>query len=243
MNHHSDSATTPRPVAAAAPVPLWRRAAGEFIGTGALTMIIIGSGIAASLVSSDNGVQLLGTSLATALGLAVLIPMLQQVSGGHINPSVTLAERAVTDTRRGPGEIASYIVAQCLGALAGAVVANAMFEIPVAIATQERSTPGHLLAEVVSTAGLVLVIFALARSGRPGMIGPAVGAYIGAGFWFASSGAFANPAVTLGRLVSDTFGGTAPASVLAYIGAELVGTAVGVLLVLLLFGRPVRREG
>ena len=249
MSQHSDPATTPSHSPAPAPIapdpaaPLWRRAAAELVGTGLLLLVIVGSGIYASRLSpGDVGLQLLYNALATAFGLGVLIVVFQQLSGAHFNPVVTLAERALGATRRGAGEMGIYIAAQVLGGIGGVLLANAMFAVPLEISTTPRAMPEHLLSEVVATAGLVLVIFALARSGRPAMIGPAVGAYIGAGYWFASSSAFANPAVSLARIFTDTFSGIEPESVLPYVGAELVGAAVGVGLVLLLFKAPDARR-
>jgi len=216
-------------------VPLWRRAAAEALGTGLLVAIVVGSGIAAQKLSpNDTGLMLLENSLATALGLAVLIAMFQQLSGAHFNPIVTLADHAL-GARRSIAEIGVYIVAQIAGGIGGAVLANAMFAVPTRISTTDRATTGHFLAEVVATAGLVLVIFALARSGRASVVAPAVGAYIGAAYWFTSSTSFANPAVTIGRIFTDTFAGIAPTSTLPFLGAQIIGAAIGVALTLLLF--------
>ncbi|MBN9141191.1 MAG: aquaporin family protein [Micrococcales bacterium] len=226
---------TPSPPPAVA--PLWRRALAEFLGAGLLVTVVIGSGIAAERLSpGDVGLQLLENSLATALGLAVLILVFQTVSGAHLNPVVTLADRAL-GARRGPVEISVYVVAQIAGGIGGAVLANTMFGVATTISSKDRLGAGHLLAEVVATAGLVLVIFALVRTGRAALVGPAVGAYIGAAYWFTSSTAFANPAVTLGRIFSDTFAGIAPGSALWFVGAQLVGGAIGLAIVLVLFPR------
>lgn len=211
------------------PHPLWRRALAEFLGTGLLVAVVVGSGIAAQRLSVDPGLQLLENSLATALGLTVLILVFQTVSGSHFNPVVTLADAVLS---RAPWRaVPLYVVAQAAGGVGGAVLANLMFGVPTTIATTDRVDAGRLLGEVVATAGLVLVIFALARTGRAALVAPAVGAYIGAAYWFTSSTSFANPAVTLGRVFSDTFAGIAPASALAYVGAQLVGAAVGAVLV------------
>lgn len=221
--------------------PLWRRALAECIGTGLLVAIVVGSGIMAQQLSSDVGLQLLENSIATTLGLAILILMFQQVSGAQFNPVVTLADRALAafDRQSGSadrvGTIVTVIVAQCLGGIGGAVLANLMFEVPTVWSTTDRNTPAHFLAEVVATAGLLLIIFSLVRSGRSAIVGPAVGAYIGAAYWFTSSTSFANPAVTIGRMFTDTFAGIAPASAPAYIGAQLIGAALGVVLILALF--------
>lgn len=224
--------------AATARSPLWRRLAAEFLGTGLLVAIVVGSGIAASRLSPDDiGLQLLENSLTTALGLTVLILVLGSVSGAHFNPVVTLADwwlgRRAGATRL--VEPAGYVTAQILGGIGGAVLANLMFETATTVSTTQRVTGGHLLGEVVATAGLVLVIFALVRSGSGGFVAPAVGAYIGAAYWFTSSTSFANPAVTIGRVFSDTFAGIAPAAVLPFIGMQLSGGLLGVLLVGLFF--------
>lgn len=219
---------------------MWRRILAEFVGTGLLVAIVVGSGIAASRLSSDDtGLQLLENSIATTLGLAVLILLFATVSGAHFNPVVSIADWVLG---RGTADgfaaraLVPYAAAQFTGAIGGALLANAMFDAPVGFATTQRATTGTLLAEVVATAGLVLLIFALARTGRgPLVIAPAVGAYIGAAYWFTSSTSFANPAVTVGRMFSDSFAGIAPGSVLPYVAAQLVGAAVGVLLVIALF--------
>jgi len=219
------------------PQPLWRRLLAELLGAGLLVAVVIGSGIAAQRLSPDDvGLQLLESSLATALGLGVLVLVLQQVSGAHFNPVVTIADRLL-GARHGAGDIAGYILAQCLGAIGGAVLADAMFGTAITFSTKDRLELPQLLGEVVATAGLLLVIFALARTGRGALVAPAVAAYIGAAYWFTSSTSFANPAVTIGRMLSDTFAGISPLSALAYIGAQLVGGALGALLVLALFPR------
>jgi glycerol uptake facilitator-like aquaporin len=220
-------------------LPLWRRAAAELLGTGVLVTVVVGSGIAAQRLSpGDVGLQLLENGLATAFGLAVLIVVLQPVSGAHLNPVVTLADRALGARRRG-GEVVVYLLAQVAGGVAGAVLANLMFATPTTVSTTVRTTGGHLLAEVVATAVLVLVIFALARTGRSVLVAPAVGAYIGAAYWFTSSTSFANPAVTVGRVFTDTFAGIAPTSAAWFLGAQTVGAGVGVGLILLFF--PLRK--
>ncbi|WP_062464644.1 aquaporin [Demequina soli] len=213
-----------------------RALGAELLGTALLVTVVVGSGIAAaSLSPGDVGLQLLENAIATALGLTVLILMLGPVSGAHLNPVVSLADWFL-GRRAGRGltlgEVGGYAIAQVLGGIAGAVLANLMFDVPTAISTTARATGPHLLAEVVATAGLVLIIFALARSGRGALAAPAVGAYIGAAYWFTSSTSFANPAVTVGRVFSDTFAGIAPASVAPFIAAQLVGLAVGVALTL-----------
>ena len=216
-------------------VPLWRRAAAELLGAGLLVTVVVGSGIAASRLSpGDVGLQLLENSIATALGLTVLILIFQPVSGAHLNPVVTLADRAL-GARHGGGEIAVYAGAQIVGGIGGALLANLMFAVPAALSVTDRAAPGQVLGEVVATAGLILTIFALARTGRTALVAPAVGAYIGAAYLFTSSTSFANPAVTIGRIFTDTFAGIAPTSALWFLAAQVVGAVVGVGLVFLLF--------
>lgn len=222
----------------------WRRLAAEFLGTGLLVTVIVGSGIAAQRLSpSDVGLQLLENSIATALGLAVLIVMFGPISGGHFNPVVSLADWLLgrhNGTGIGQRDVGAYILVQCVGAVAGAILANAMFDTTTHISAKDRLTAGHLLGEVVATAGLILLTFALTRTGRSILAAPAIGAYIGAAYWFTSSTSFANPAVTLGRMFSDTFAGIAPGSAPGFIGAELIGAAVGVGLTLAMYPRANR---
>lgn len=222
--------------------PLFRRAAAELIGTGALVTVVVGSGIQATELTGDVGLQLLANSTATVLGLGVLIVLLSPVCGAHFNPAVTLAE-CWTARRGGPGvtlrEAAAYIPAQVAGAIGGAVLADAMFgKALVRFSTHDR-TAGHLLlGEVVATAGLVLLISGLARTDRLRYAPTAVPSYIGAAYWFTSSTSFANPAVTIGRTFTDTFAGISPGSLPAFVTAQLLGTATGLGLVTLIFPRP-----
>lgn len=220
------------------PAPLLRRAFAEFLGTGLLVAIVVGSGIMATRLTTDVGIQLLANSIATALGLAVLILMLGPISGAHFNPAVSLVDWFLGRRRRvglAAATLAIYIVVQIAGATGGAVLANLMFDVPTSLSTTDRATPATLLAEVVATFGLILLIVALARTGRGAAAAPAVGAYIGAAYWFTSSTSFANPAVTIGRLFSDTFAGIGASSVLPFIGAQLLGAAIAVLAAMLLF--------
>lgn len=217
----------------------WRPLLAEFLGTGLLVAIVVGSGIAASQLSPDDiGIQLLENSTATAFGLAVLILAFGPVSGAHFNPVVSLADWFL-GRRSGAGlslrEVAAYSVAQCIGAIGGAFLANVMFSVDTAMSNKERASGGHLVGEVVATAGLLILIFALARSHRGALAAPAVGAYIGAAYWFTSSTSFANPAVTIGRMFSDTFAGIASSSVPAFVGMQLAGGALGVAIVLALY--------
>jgi glycerol uptake facilitator-like aquaporin len=208
-----------------------RRLLAEGLGTGLLVTAVVGSGIAASRLSpADSGLQLLETSLATALGLAVLIVALGPVSGAHLNPAVTAA-LWLAGRRNGTGpagaDVTPYILAQAAGAVAGAVLANSMYDVPQGLAQTARSGGDLWLGEVVATAGLVALVLSLVRTERTHLAGPAVGAYIGAAYWFTSSTSFANPAVTLGRAFSDSFAGIDPASVTAFVVAQLVGAALG----------------
>src|SRR4051794_20375459 len=225
----------------AAPRPdLWRRLLAETVGTGLLVTVVVGSGIAAQRLSPGNaGLQLLENSTATVFGLAVLILVFGPVSGAHFNPVVSAADWFLgRRTRAGlpVRDAAAYTVAQVAGAVLGAVLANAMYGLaPVEISDHARASWSAGLAEVVATAGLIAVIFALARTGRGALAAAAVGAYIGAAYWFTSSTSFANPAVTIGRVFSDTFAGIAPASVPTFVAAQLVGGVVGLGLVLALY--------
>ena len=223
-------------------MPLPRRLLAEATGTGLLVAVVVGSGIAAQQLSPDDvGLQLLENSTATAFGLAALILLFGPVSGAHFNPVVSAADWLL-GRRAGTGISArhavSYTVAQTLGGIIGAVLANVMFDRQlIEIATRNRITSGHLVGEVVATAGLIALIFALARSGRAALSAAAVGAYIGAAYWFTSSTSFANPAVTVGRMFSDSFAGIAPGSAPGFIAAQILGALVGVALV----GRVVPR--
>ncbi len=212
-----------------------RAAAGEFLGSGGLAAVVIGSGIAAQRLSpTDVGLQLLENAFATALGLAVLILVFATVSGSHFNPVVTLAD--IILHRRTWTTAAVYLPAQVLGCITGAILANLMFGAPaITWSTTDRSAWPLLLSEAVATAGLVLLIFALVRTERSHLAAPAVGAYIGAAYFFTSSTSFANPAITIGRMFSDTFAGIAPASVLPFILAQIVGAALGYAAVRVLF--------
>ena len=219
--------------------PLARRLLAELLGSALLVTVVVGSGIAAQQLSPGAvGLQLLENSTATALGLTVLILMFGPVSGAHFNPVVSLADWFLgrrTDQGLRLTEVGAYSAAQVVGAVAGCVLANAMFEVGTSISTKDRTSPGHLLAEVVATAFLVALIFALARSDRGALAAPAVGAYIGAAYWFTSSTSFANPAVTIGRIFTDTFAGIAPSSAPAFVVAQLVGLVVGTAVVLTLY--------
>ena len=216
-----------------------RRLGAEFIGTGLLVAVVVGSGIAAQTLSTDPGVELFENAAVTAAGLAVLILMLGPVSGGHFNPVVSLADFVLGRRARsglGARELVGYVVAQVGGAICGAMLADAMFDRSIVAWSQHHRDGGHLfLGEVVATAGLVMLIVSLVRTERTGSAPWAVGAYIGAAYWFTSSTSFANPAVTIVRAFTDTFAGLAPHSVPLFVLAQLVGGAVGLAGVAALF--------
>ncbi|MEU7555571.1 aquaporin [Streptomyces sp. NPDC044571] len=232
-------APQPAPCATPPPKPLVARAAAELVGTAALVAIVVGSGIQATGLTDDVALQLLANSTATVFGLGVLIALLGPVSGAHFNPAVSLAEWW-TSRRAGAGltagELAAYLPSQIAGAIAGAILADAMFGEPlVKWSTHDRSAGNLLLGEVVATAGLVLLVFGLARTDRLRFAPVAVASYIGAAYWFTSSTSFANPAVTIGRAFTDTFAGIAPSSVAGFIGMQLVGAVAGLGLAALIF--------
>jgi glycerol uptake facilitator-like aquaporin len=196
------------------------------IGSAALTAMVVGSGIAATTLSGDVGLQLLINAVATAFGLFVLITVLGPISGAHFNPLVSLAD--FTFGLRGRRDLAPYLAAQVIGCITGSVLANLMFDLPPASwSGTDRITPGHLTAEVVATAGLIFVVFALARTGRSHFAAGAVAAYIGSAYFFTSSTSFANPAITIGRMFTDSFAGIAPASAPLFIGAQVLGALIG----------------
>ncbi len=217
--------------------PVLRRVAAEALGTGVLLCAIVGSGIMATNLTDDVAVQLLINALSTIAALGVMIWALGPISGAHFNPAVTLV--ALSRRELSVGEAASYVVAQVLGGLTGAAVANVMFTLPALHpSTQARDTPNLWLGEMVATAGLIAAIGALTRTGN-GRLGPVVvPAWIGAAYFFTSSTSFANPAVTIARSLTDTFAGIAPAGVAAFIGAQVVGAAIGALLTELFYPRP-----
>ena len=203
--------------------PLARKLIAESLGSALLLAVVIGSGIMAERLSGGNpAIALLANTLATVGGLYVLIEVFGPVSGAHFNPAVS----AVMAWR---GELPKpallpYIAAQLLGAMLGAWLAHAMFELPLLqFSTHLRSGSGQWLAEAVATAGLLLVILR-APAGRAA---PKVACYIGAAYWFTASTSFANPAAAFGRMFSDSFAGIAPASVAGFVVAEFAGAALG----------------
>jgi glycerol uptake facilitator-like aquaporin len=214
---------------------LARRLFAELLGSAFLAALVIGSGIAAQTLSpNDVGLQLLENAVATAAGLFTIILMFGPVSGGHFNPVVSLAGASFGGFSW--RDALAYIPAQVAGCVLGAITANGMFSLAaVSISTHHRATGAHLFSEAIATAGLLLVIFSLARTKRASTTPAAVGAYIGAAYFFTSSASFANPAISAGRMFSDTFAGIAPASVPGFVVAQLTGGACAILAVRVLY--------
>ena len=211
------------------PHPLARRAGAEFLGTATLVATVVGSGIMGTLLSDNLAVTLLINAAATVAVLAVLIWTFGPISGAHLNPVVSGVELARREMPIGEGAI--YIAAQIIGACVGAILANLMFALPAVTASTNIRTGGNIwLGEIVATAGLLIVIGALTRTGRGNLGAAMVPAWIGAAYFFTSSTSFANPAVTVGRSLTDTFSGIAPASVPMFIIFQLIGAAIGALL-------------
>ncbi len=210
---------------------LRRQCVAEFVGTALLVATVVGSGIAAQRLSpNDTGLELLENALATGGGLVAIILAIGPISGAHLNPVVSLADAVFQGLpwRSVPG----YVVAQVLGAIGGAILANAMFaDAAVSIAGHVRTGGNLWLAEIVAPMGLLLTIFGAVRSGRAEVAPFAVGAYITAAYWFTSSTSFANPAVTIGRMFSDSFAGIAPSSAPGFIASQLIGGLVAVVLI------------
>ena len=214
---------------------LWRRLVAELLGSAFLAAIVIGSGIAAQRLSPGNvGLELLENAAVTAAGLFAIILMFGPVSGAHFNPIVSFVDAAFGGLRWGAA--CAYLPAQVAGCIGGAVIANLMFSKPaISISTHHRASGAHFLSEVVATLGLILVIFALARSGRGRSAPAAVGAYIGAAYFFTSSTSFANPAIAVGRIMSNSFAGIAPSSVPIFVLAEVLGGVLAFLVIRLLY--------
>jgi glycerol uptake facilitator-like aquaporin len=221
-----------------------RRLLAEFTGTGLLVAVVVGSGIAATRLTSDSALRLLVNSLVTALGLAVLILVFTPAGGAHFNPAVTAADWLLarrTDRGYSLSQAAAVIACQVTGAIAGAALADVMFAAPILSPSQHhRGGAPILLSEVVATAGLLLLIVTLARTGRTQHAAWSVGAWIGAAYWFTASTAFANPAATLGRTLTSTYAGIAPASAPAFIAAQVIGGALGTLLAVITHPVPAR---
>ncbi|MGN6608653.1 MAG: aquaporin [Jatrophihabitans sp.] len=221
---------------------LGRRALAEFVGTAFLVAAVVGSGIAATRLSPhDVGLQLLENSVITGGALVALILALQPVSAAF-NPIVTAVERCTGQLST--ADALRLAAAQFLGGFLGVVVANLMFDrAAVDLSTHHRSGAGLWLGEVVATLGLLVVVFGAVRSGRSERVALAVGGYILAAYWFTSSTSFANPAVTVARMFSDSFAGIAPASVAAFVLAQVVGGAIGLLVVRALYPTAPARAG
>ena len=214
-----------------------RRFTAEAVGTAFLLIAVVGSGIMASRLSSDTGVQLLANAIATAGGLAGIIVMVGPVSGAHLNPVVTLVDRAfgAIDNR----DAAFYVLAQLIGAIGGTILADLMFGLPaIHLSTHRRSSGPLWLSEVIATIGLLLVIHACVRTGRTANLPHAVAAWIAGAYWFTSSTSFANPAVTIGRTLTDTFTGIAPSSAPMFVVMQLIGAAAAAGLIGLLYPPP-----
>ncbi len=216
-------------------LPIRRRLLAELLGSAFLAAVVIGSGIAAQQLSpNDIGLELFENAAATAAGLFAIILMFGPVSGGHFNPVVSFVDASFGGISW--RDALAYLPAQVVGCILGAIVANVMFSLSaISISTHHRASPAHSFSEVIATAGLILVIFALARTRRSTITPAAVGAYIGAAYFFTSSAGFANPAISIGRMFSNTFAGIAPASVPSYIVAQMVGGLLAVLTVRTLY--------
>jgi glycerol uptake facilitator-like aquaporin len=209
---------------------LVRRASAEAIGTALLVAIVVGSGISAQRLSPHQiGLELLENSLATGAGLVALILAIGPVSGAHLNPVVTLADRLLGGISTRDGAV--YVLAQVGGAIVGAITANLMFGLSaVSVSGHVRSSGALWFAEFVATFGLLTVILGLVRGHRSHAAAFAVGGYIAAAYWFTSSTSFANPAVTIGRTLSDTFTGIKPTSAPMFLAAQVVGALAAVAL-------------
>ena len=211
-------------------IKILRKWLAEYIGTATLVCVVVGSGIMGTNLSKDSGVALLINAFSTIFALALLILIIAPISGAHFNPAVTLVQ--VLRREMNAVEFLSFISAQIAGAISGAIIANVMFDLEaIQISSNERVSTGTLVGEVIATAGLITVIFVLVARSQDKLIPVAVAAWIGSAYFFTSSTSFANPAVTIGRVFSDTFAGINPASVLPFIIAQLIGAMLGVALV------------
>lgn len=206
------------------------KAVAEFSGTALLVSVVVGSGIMGVNLSQDAGIALIINAFSTIFALTLLILLLGPISGAHFNPAVSLVQLF---SRRQPiTETLTYIVAQIAGAISGAILANVMFDLTaIQFSDRDRMSPGMFVGEIVATAGLIAVIGILSNRDQGKYIPVAVAGWIGSAYFFTSSTSFANPAVTIGRMFSDTFAGIAPSSVLPYIAVQLVGAAIGVAIV------------
>ena len=227
--------TGQRPQGTLSETALWRRLLAEMLGSAFLAAVVIGSGIAAQRLSPGNvGLELFENAAVTAAGLFCIILMFGPVSGGHFNPVVSFVDASFGGLRW--SSAAAYLPAQVLGCIAGAVVANLMFsKAAFSISTRHRASGAHFLSEIVATLGLILVVFALARSGRSRNAPAAVGTYIGAAYFFCSSTSFANPAITVGRMFSNSFAGIAPSSVPSFVVAQVLGGVLALIVIKCLY--------
>jgi arsenate reductase len=238
----TDLARLPETGTGSAGLDRMRRLVAEGLGTGFLVIAVVGSGIMASRLSSnDTGLQLLENAAATAAALIGLILIFGAISGAHFNPVVTLVDRAFGSISTGDAGL--YIAAQVVGGCVGAMLANLMFELPaIELSTKGRSSPALWLSEIIATVGLLLVIHGCVRTGRANVVAFAVGIWIGGAYWFTSSTSFANPAVTIARTLSDTFTGIEPSSAPMFILMQLVGAAIAYGLIRLLYPDRVLTE-
>ena len=203
-----------------------KKLAGEYLGTALLVSIVVGSGIMASNLSEDVGVQLLINTISTVFGLAVLIQILGPISGANFNPVVTMVD--LIQKRTDFATFVQYAIVQVVGAISGAVLANAMFSHPLfETATKVRGGGNQYLGEIVATAGLILIINLLIHQEKTAVIPVIVASWIGSAYFFTSSTSFANPAVTIGRIFSDSFAGIAPGCVSKFIAAQILGALIG----------------
>ncbi len=223
-------------------IALWRRLIAEFLGSAMLAAVVIGSGIAAQQLSPNNvGLELLENAIVTGAGLFAIILMFASISGAHFNPVVSIVDASFGGISW--RDVVAYVPAQIAGCVGGAIAANVMFSLAaISVSTHHRATGPHLFSEVVATFGLLLVIFVLARTERSSFTPAAVAAYITAAYFFCSSTSFANPAITIGRIFSNTFAGIAPSSVVGFIIAQLVGAALAVAIIRLLLPGMTSRE-
>lgn len=206
----------------------------ELIGTAILLMIVIGSGIQAQELTADNAMRLLANSIATGLGLAILILKFGPISGAHFNPVVTII--SLTQKRITLKKSMMYIIAQIIGAIMGVMTANIIFDKDViSISSTTRTSVGLVVSEIIATIGLLITIFGLQKMQKDKLVAPAVGAYITAAYWVTSSTSFANPAVTIARVFSNTFAGISPSSVLPFIAAQIIAVPITILLMKLLY--------
>ena len=203
-----------------------KKVIGEYLGTATLVAIVVGSGIMATNLSEDIGVQLLINTISTVFGLAVLIQILGPISGANFNPVVTMID--LIQKRTNVVTFIQYAIAQTAGAITGAILANGMFSHPlIEISTKVRSGGNQYLGEIVATAGLILIINLMIHQEKTALIPVIVASWIGSAYFFTSSTSFANPAVTVGRIFSDSFAGIAPGCVLKFIAAQILGALIG----------------